>query len=66
MCHYCGCRDIPLIKDYTAEHEAVTDLGGDAVRALSRGDRESARSLARQMAAELRTHWQGGRKACSR
>ena len=20
MCHYCGCRHIPLIRDYIAEH----------------------------------------------
>jgi len=21
MCHYCGCRELPLIRDYIAEHE---------------------------------------------
>ena len=35
MCHYCGCRQIPLIRDYIAEHELVTDLG--LVGSVSRG-----------------------------
>ena len=33
MCHYCGCRQIPLIRDYIAEHERVMDFAEDAVRA---------------------------------
>ncbi|MFF6790996.1 hemerythrin domain-containing protein [Streptomyces filamentosus] len=59
MCHYCGCRDIPLIKEFIAEHEAVTDLGGDAVRALDAGDRPRAAALAAEMAVRLRAHWSG-------
>ncbi|MEW5627774.1 hemerythrin domain-containing protein [Streptomyces hydrogenans] len=59
MCHYCGCRDIPLIKEFIAEHEAVTDLGGDAVRALDAGDRARAAALAAEMAVRLRGHWAG-------
>jgi len=59
MCHYCGCRDMPLLRDYIAEHERVTNLGGDAVRALDRGDHESARRLLTAMGEELRSHWQG-------
>ncbi|MFF2780079.1 hemerythrin domain-containing protein [Streptomyces sp. NPDC058052] len=59
MCHYCGCRDIPLIKEFIAEHEAVTDLGGDAVRALGTGDRARAALLAAEMAVLLRRHWAG-------
>ncbi|WP_228047419.1 hypothetical protein [Streptomyces justiciae] len=39
MCHYCGCREIPLIKEFIAEHERVTDAAGDALRALERGRR---------------------------
>ena len=38
MCHYCGCREMPLIRDYIAEHERATNLGGDAVRAIDRGE----------------------------
>ena len=59
MCHYCGCRQMPLIRDYIAEHERVTDLGGDAVRAIDRGDLDAARRCLADMAAELASHWQG-------
>jgi iron-sulfur cluster repair protein YtfE (RIC family) len=59
MCHYCGCREIPLIKEFIAEHERVTDAAGDAVRALERGDAAAARELADVMSRELATHWQG-------
>lgn len=59
MCHYCGCRDIPLIRDFIAEHERATNLGGDAVRALDRGDLVRARALLYNMGVELRSHWQG-------
>lgn len=50
---------MPLLRDYTAEHERAVNLGGDAVRALDVGDIEQARELARRLADELRTHWQG-------
>ena len=59
MCHYCGCRDMPLIRDYIAEHERATNLGGDAVRAIDRGEIAEARVLLDAMGAELRSHWQG-------
>ncbi|MEU6121181.1 hemerythrin domain-containing protein [Streptomyces sp. NPDC047123] len=59
MCHYCGCRDIPLIKEFIAEHERVTDAGGDAVRALDRGETARARELVDVMARELAAHWRG-------
>ncbi|MFD8686766.1 hemerythrin domain-containing protein [Streptomyces sp. NPDC059651] len=59
MCHYCGCREIPLIKEFIAEHESVTDLAGGALRALDSGDRDSAAELVARMERELRAHWQG-------
>lgn len=59
MCHYCGCRHVSLIRDYIAEHERVTDLGGDAVRALDVGDLEKARRCIQEMAVLLAAHWQG-------
>ncbi|MFC9610741.1 hemerythrin domain-containing protein [Streptomyces sp. NPDC056938] len=59
MCHYCGCREIPLIKELIAEHEKVTDAAGDAVRALERGDTAAAGELTEVMSRELATHWQG-------
>ncbi|MFC7305809.1 hemerythrin domain-containing protein [Streptomyces monticola] len=59
MCHYCGCREIPLIKEFIAEHERVTDAAGDAARALERGDVARARELVTVMAGELDAHWRG-------
>ena len=59
MCHYCGCRQMSLIRDYIAEHERASDLGGDAVRAIDSGDLGEARRCLDAMAAELTTHWRG-------
>ncbi|MFC1415587.1 hemerythrin domain-containing protein [Streptacidiphilus cavernicola] len=59
MCHYCGCREIPLIKEFIAEHDAVTDLAGAAVRAMDQGDLDRARALVAPMAELLRLHWAG-------
>ncbi|MDQ8704767.1 hemerythrin domain-containing protein [Streptomyces sp. LHD-70] len=59
MCHYCGCREIPLIKEFIAEHERVTDAAGDALRALERGDTAHAADLVDFMARELGAHWRG-------
>ncbi|MGE2723018.1 hemerythrin domain-containing protein [Mycolicibacterium celeriflavum] len=59
MCQYCGCRDLPLIRDYIAEHAHVLNLGGEAVRRIDRGDLDTARRLLAEMAQELETHWRG-------
>jgi hemerythrin-like domain-containing protein len=59
MCHYCGCRQVSLIRDYIAEHERVTDLGGDAMRAIDAGDLDQAQRYVREMAVLLAAHWQG-------
>jgi hypothetical protein len=59
LCHYCGCRDMPLIRDYIAEHERSTDLVGEAVRALDRREFGVANRLLRVMLTELRSHWDG-------
>ena len=45
MCHYCGCREMPLLRDYIAEHERAINFGGEAVRAIDRGDLTRARHL---------------------
>jgi hemerythrin-like domain-containing protein len=50
---------MPLIRDYIAEHERATDLAGDAVRALDRGDLDTAREFLAGMEAVLSSHWQG-------
>ncbi|MFI6609577.1 hemerythrin domain-containing protein [Streptomyces sp. NPDC050507] len=59
MCHYCGCREIPLIKEFIAEHESVTDAAGGALRALDSGAQGLAAELVSRMGRELRAHWQG-------
>lgn len=59
MCHYCGCRDMLLLRDYIAEHEQATNLGGDALRAIDRGDLAGATALLGAMGDVLRSHWQG-------
>ena len=59
MCHYCGCRQIPLIRDYIAEHELVLDLGTRALEEAGRGALDEAQATVAQMRAELVTHWQG-------
>ena len=59
MCHYCGCRQIPLIRDYIAEHERVLDLGHRALEQGGRGELDAAQVTVARMHAELRSHWQG-------
>jgi hypothetical protein len=57
MCHYCGCRAMPLIRDYVAEHERASDLGDRAIRAIDQGDLGAARDFVAVMAHELERHW---------
>jgi iron-sulfur cluster repair protein YtfE (RIC family) len=59
VCHYCGCRQIPLIRDYIAEHELVLQLGSRAVEEAGQGATALAQATLMQMRAELRSHWQG-------
>ncbi|MBS1695637.1 MAG: hemerythrin domain-containing protein [Actinobacteria bacterium] len=59
MCHYCGCREMPLLRDYIAEHERAINFGGEAVRAIDRGDLARAGHLLAEMATELAAHWLG-------
>ncbi len=59
MCHYCGCRQIPLIRDYIAEHELVVELGSRAIEEADRGAHADAQATVAQMRAELVSHWQG-------
>lgn len=59
MCHYCGCRHVPLIRDYVAEHELVVDLGSRALHAAGLGHLDEATTLVAQMREELLSHWRG-------
>lgn len=59
MCQYCGCRQMPLIRDYIEEHEQIVDVGDDALRALDRGDVDRARQCLGRMRGILTSHWAG-------
>ncbi|WP_347957989.1 hemerythrin domain-containing protein [Gordonia aichiensis] len=50
---------MPLLRDYTAEHESAVNLADDAVRALDAGDTARATELATELAQQLRSHWRG-------
>ncbi|WP_233213512.1 hemerythrin domain-containing protein [Mycobacterium hubeiense] len=50
---------MPLLRDYIAEHERAINLGGEAVRAIDRGDLARVRHLLAEMATELAAHWRG-------
>jgi iron-sulfur cluster repair protein YtfE (RIC family) len=50
---------MPLLRDYIAEHERAINFGGEAVRAIDRGDLARARHLLGEMATELAAHWRG-------
>lgn len=59
MCHYCGCRQLTLIRDYVAEHESAIDHGDRLLRACAAGDLEIARDQLAAMTGVLRAHWRG-------
>jgi hypothetical protein len=59
VCHYCGCRQVTLIRDYIDEHERAIHLGSEAVRALDRGEPAAAAVLIADMVVLLRSHWEG-------
>lgn len=47
---------MPLLREYVAEHERAINCGGEAVRAIDRGDLDRSRDPLGQMAAELAAH----------
>lgn len=59
MCHYCGCRTIPLIIDYIAEHEVANALALELITAMDGGNLDGAGAIMNRLAEELRAHWQG-------
>jgi len=50
---------MPLLRDFIAEHERAMNHGGEAVRALDRGEHDRARELLAAMGDELQSHWRG-------
>ncbi|WP_432493964.1 hemerythrin domain-containing protein [Kineococcus auxinigenes] len=45
MCSYCGCRDITLIGQLNAEHDAIVNASGPLQRAVDAGDSTAALEL---------------------
>ncbi|HEX4788088.1 MAG TPA: hemerythrin domain-containing protein [Actinospica sp.] len=59
MCFYCGCREVPLIREFIGEHEAITDLAAEAALALRLADVEESGRLLESLAVLLEAHWRG-------
>jgi len=59
MCQYCGCRQIPLIRDYIEEHDQIVQFGDDALRALDVADTDKAHESLTRMHEILTSHWAG-------
>ena len=59
MCLYCGCRDIPLIKEFVAEHETTLEVATEAAEALRAGAVLRARGRLDLLARQLEAHWRG-------
>ena len=56
MCEYCGCQQIEVIGELTAEHDRLRDLGHDLAEATRSGDLSSARKHATAMREVLDPH----------
>ena len=56
MCEYCGCQQITVISELTAEHDRLRELGHDLATAASRSDLAGARPLAAEMRKVLGPH----------
>ena len=59
MCTYCGCTDIPLIKEFVTEHEVALELAEGAAEALREGAVLRARGRLDLLARQLEAHWRG-------
>lgn len=56
MCEYCGCQNIDVIAELTAEHDLLRNLGADLAKAAEAQDLAAARSLAGAMLEILAPH----------
>jgi hemerythrin-like domain-containing protein len=59
VCQYCGCRAVPLIRDYIAEHDDVLDLLDAALRAIAVDDLDRAVAGVHEAREALARHWAG-------
>jgi hemerythrin-like domain-containing protein len=56
MCEYCGCQEIDVIAELTAEHDELRNLGHELGQAANAGDLAAARPLAARMRDLLGPH----------
>ena len=56
MCEYCGCQDVDVVAELTAEHDLLRELSRDLQAATVAGDLPHARVLADAMRTVLRPH----------
>jgi hemerythrin-like domain-containing protein len=56
MCEYCGCQDIDVLAELTAEHDRLRELGRDLVAAATADDLARARAVAEVMLGVLAPH----------
>lgn len=56
VCEYCGCQQIDVIAELTAEHDRLRELGRDLAKAATAHDLQLARPLAVEMRTLLGRH----------
>lgn len=56
MCEYCGCQNVEVIADLTAEHDRLRELGRELSAAAGASDLTCARELAGAMRDLLYPH----------
>jgi hemerythrin-like domain-containing protein len=56
MCEYCGCQDIPVIAELTAEHDALRGLAREVAAAARADDLGAVRALAAEIRGVLGPH----------
>jgi len=56
MCSYCGCRNIPLIRLLTRQHEDITNHTTALREAARSNDRPAAAGAALMLAEQLNPH----------
>ena len=56
VCEYCGCQQIDVVAELTAEHDRLRELGHDLAAAARAADPVAARPLAEAMRTVLGPH----------
>jgi hemerythrin-like domain-containing protein len=56
MCEYCGCQEIDVVAELTAEHDELRNLGHELGKAVDADDLAAARPLGARMRELLGPH----------